>query len=63
MLALGLRLYRSSNLVLDLKMWENFESNLPVCVMYSSNNSLQENFMGDGIGRALGRGFGYSKNY
>ena len=31
MLTLGLRSYRSSNLVLDLKMWENFESNLPVC--------------------------------
>ena len=31
MLTLGLRLYKSSNLVLDLKMWENFESNLSVC--------------------------------
>ena len=30
MLTLGLRSYRSSNLVLDLKMWEKFESNLPV---------------------------------
>ena len=30
MLTLGLRSYRSSNLVLDLKMWDNFESNLPV---------------------------------
>ena len=24
--------YRSSNLLLDLKMWEKFESNLPVCL-------------------------------
>ena len=31
MLTLGPRSYRSSNLVLDLKMWEKFESNLPVC--------------------------------
>ena len=30
MLTLGLRSYRSSNLVLDLKMWEKSESNLPV---------------------------------
>ena len=30
MLTLSLRFYRSSNLVLDLKMWENFVSNLPV---------------------------------
>ena len=30
MLILVLRLYRSSNLVLDLKIWKN-ESNLPVC--------------------------------
>ena len=30
MLTLGLRSYRCSNLVLDLKMWENFESNLQV---------------------------------
>ena len=32
MLTMGLRLYRSSNLVLDLKMWENFESNLLVWI-------------------------------
>ena len=31
MLTLGLRSYRSSNLALDLKMWEKLESNLPVC--------------------------------
>ena len=31
MLTLGLRSYRSSNLVIDLKMWEKSESNLPVC--------------------------------
>ena len=31
MLTLGLRSYSSSNLVLDLKMWEKLESNLPVC--------------------------------
>ena len=31
MLTLGLRSYRSSNLVIDLKMWEKFETNLPVC--------------------------------
>ena len=31
MLTLGLRSYRSSNLVIDLKMWEKFESNPPVC--------------------------------
>ena len=33
MLTLGLRSYRSSNLVIDLKMWEKFESNLPVCLL------------------------------
>ena len=32
MLTLGLRSYRSSNLVIDLKMWEKFETNLPVCI-------------------------------
>ena len=32
MLTLGLRLYRSSNLVVDLKKWENFESNLQACI-------------------------------
>ena len=31
MLTLGFHSYKSSNLVLDLKMWENFESNLSVC--------------------------------
>ena len=31
MSTLGLRSYRSSNLVIDLKTWEKFESNLPVC--------------------------------
>ena len=31
MLTLDPRSYRSSNLVLDLKMWEKLESNLPVC--------------------------------
>ena len=32
MLTLGSCSYRSSKLVLDLKMWEKFESNLPVCL-------------------------------
>ena len=31
MLTLGLRSYRSPNLALVLQMWENLESNLPVC--------------------------------
>ena len=31
MLTLGPGSYRSTNLVLDLKMWEKLESNLPVC--------------------------------
>ena len=31
MLTLGPRSYRSPNLVLVLQMWENLESNLPVC--------------------------------
>ena len=31
MLTSDLRSYRSSNLVIDLKLWEKFESNLPVC--------------------------------
>ena len=35
MLTLGLRSYRSSNLVIDLKMWEKFESNLPVWALSS----------------------------
>ena len=30
-LTLGMHWYRSSNLVLHLKMWENLESNPPVC--------------------------------
>ena len=33
MLTLGLRSYKSPNLVLVLQMWENLESNLPVCKM------------------------------
>ena len=40
MLTLGLRSYRSSNLVLDLKMWEKFESNLPVCISLSTKIGL-----------------------
>ena len=40
MLTLGLRSYRSSNLVLDLKMWENFESNLPVWSICTTFPSL-----------------------
>ena len=41
MLTLGLRSYRSSTLVLDLKMWENFEPNLPVwCVYRQKSNNL-----------------------
>ena len=31
MLNLGLYQYRSPNLVLDLKMWEDIKPNLPVC--------------------------------
>ena len=31
MLTLGLRWYRISNLVIDLKMWGKLESNLPLC--------------------------------
>jgi hypothetical protein len=32
MKALGLSSYGISNLLQDLEMWENFESDLPVCV-------------------------------
>ena len=40
MLTLGLRLYRSSNLVIDLKMWEKFESNLLVWSVLSKENPM-----------------------
>ena len=33
MLTLGPRSCRSSNLVLDLKLWENLETNLPECLL------------------------------
>ena len=50
-LTLGLRSYRSTNLVIDLKMWEIFESNLPVCKpSLTSKNSTKESSM-EPIGR------------
>ena len=40
MLTLGLHSYRSSNLVIDLKMWEKFESNLVnLALLYSELDS------------------------
>ena len=33
MLTLDLRSYRTPSLVLVLQMWENLESNLPVCIV------------------------------